>query len=90
MNKDFIILFTVSSVGSKGTTTSTTLRKKKTIRSKSIRYRTVRMPRNANSEDILKKLNDEEVMDDDGHMTEDGKDVIRSMPVSLSGKIQAL
>lgn len=88
MNKDFIILFTVSSVGSKGTTT--TLRKKKTIRSKSMKYRTVRMPRNANSEDILKKLNDEDVMDDDGHMTEDGKDVIRSMPVSLSGKIQAL
>lgn len=78
----------MSSVGSKGTTT--TLRKKKTIRSKSMKYRTVRMPRNANSEDILKKLNDEDVMDDDGHMTEDGKDVIRSMPVSLSGKIQAL
>lgn len=81
----------VSSIGSKGTgTTTTTLRKKKTMRSKTLRFRTVRMPRNANSNDILKKLKDDEVMDDDGEITEDGKEVIRAMPVSLNGKLEAL
>ena len=44
------------------------------------------MPRNANRDDILQKLHNEEVMDDNGQMTDEGKEVIRSMPVSLSGK----
>ncbi|XP_029639191.1 transmembrane channel-like protein 5 [Octopus sinensis] len=69
--------------------TGSTMRKRKTFRSKSLMYKTVRMRQKATSEDILQKLESDELIDD-GYLTSDGKEALNAMPVNLSNKREVI
>eukprot|EP00106_Octopus_bimaculoides_P002332 XP_014769774.1 PREDICTED: transmembrane channel-like protein 5 [Octopus bimaculoides] len=69
--------------------TTNTIKKRKTFRSKSLMYKTVRMRQKATSKDILQKLESDELIDD-GYLTSEGKDALNAMPVNLSNKREVI
>ncbi|GAB1598290.1 transmembrane channel-like protein 5 [Argonauta hians] len=64
---------------------SATVRRRKTKRSRSLMYKTVRMRQNTTCKEILQKLENDSLVDE-GFLTQDGAEALSAMPVNLSSK----